>query len=57
MRIHWFEFTCNIQRGDSYTNAPGLVTCKPCLRKLAKAAKVKGHKAEKKFEEEVDDVA
>lgn len=36
MKIHWFEWACNFLegRGDSYTNAPGLVTCKQCIRKL-----------------------
>jgi len=35
-KIHWFEWDCPSYSGhqDSYTNSPGLITCKSCLRKL-----------------------
>jgi len=36
-KIHWFEWDCPAYQGrdDSYTNAPGLITCKRCSKKLA----------------------
>ena len=36
-KIHWFEWECPAYQGrdDSYTNAPGLITCKRCSKRLA----------------------
>jgi hypothetical protein len=37
-RIHWFQWDCpSFNPGDNYTNAPGLVNCSRCERKMKAA--------------------